>query len=103
MGGDYVDVPAAIVDRVRALCMRLPDAYEEKAWAGARWMVRKRTFAHVLGVEDGNPRAYALAAGAEGPLVVVTFPPPGVEGPGYVIRTTPERVTGVGPWVGPDR
>jgi hypothetical protein len=79
VGGDYVDVPAAIVDRVRSLCMRLPDAYEEKAWAGARWMVRKRTFAHVLGVEDGNPRAYALAAGAEGPLVVVTFRAQGPE------------------------
>ena len=79
MGGDYVDVPAAIVERVRGLCMRLPDAYEEKAWAGARWMVRKRTFAHVLGVEDGNPRAYAIAAGADGPLVVVTFRAQGPE------------------------
>ena len=29
----------------------------------------------------------------------VVFPPPGVGGTGYVIRTTPERVTGVGAWV----
>ena len=28
----------------------------------------------------------------------VVFPPPGVEGPGYVLRITPERVSGVGPW-----
>jgi len=28
----------------------------------------------------------------------VTFPPPGVSGPGYVLRITPERVSGVGPW-----
>jgi PPOX class probable F420-dependent enzyme len=26
------------------------------------------------------------------------FPPPGVEGPGYVLRITPERAGGVGPW-----
>jgi PPOX class probable F420-dependent enzyme len=28
----------------------------------------------------------------------VEFPPPGVEGPGYVLRITPERLAGVGPW-----
>jgi PPOX class probable F420-dependent enzyme len=31
-----------------------------------------------------------------GPEVV--FPPPGVTGSGYVLRITPERVSGVGPW-----
>ena len=28
----------------------------------------------------------------------VTFPPPGVTGPGYVLRISPERLGGVGPW-----
>lgn len=28
----------------------------------------------------------------------VEFPPPGVSGPGYVLRITPERLGGVGPW-----
>ena len=28
----------------------------------------------------------------------VVFPPPGVTGAGYVLRITPERVSGVGPW-----
>jgi PPOX class probable F420-dependent enzyme len=33
----------------------------------------------------------------------VTFPPPQHSGPGgYVLRVTPERVGGVGPWVRPD-
>ncbi len=45
------DVPDDIEARVRELCIGLPDAYEERAWVGTRWMVRKRTFAHVLGVE----------------------------------------------------
>lgn len=55
MGGDgrrYVDdVPDAVVGRLREICLALPDAYEEKAWAGWRWMVRTKTFAHVLGIE----------------------------------------------------
>lgn len=28
----------------------------------------------------------------------VVFPPPSYRQPGYVLRITPERVTGVGPW-----
>lgn len=45
------DVPAEVEQALRELCLALPDAYEEKAWVGVRWMVRKRTFAHVLGVQ----------------------------------------------------
>ncbi len=45
------DVPGDIEARLREICLGLPDAYEVKAWVGARWMVRKRNFAHVLGVE----------------------------------------------------
>jgi hypothetical protein len=26
------------------------------------------------------------------------FPPPGLDAPGYVLRITPERLGGVGPW-----
>ena len=58
MGGEarrYTDeVPEEDEARLREMCLALPDAYEERAWVGTRWMVRKRTFAHVLGVElDG--------------------------------------------------
>lgn len=48
------DVPDEITVRMRELCLELPDAYEERAWVGTRWMVRKRTFAHVLGVQVGD-------------------------------------------------
>jgi YjbR len=54
----YVDgVPAPVESMLRKLCLELPDVYEERAWAGTRWVVRKRTFAHVLGVniEDADP------------------------------------------------
>lgn len=66
----YTDgVPAEVEARLRSACLELPDAYEERAWVGTRWMVRKRTFAHVLGVEiDGAD-----------PVVVLSFRSAGEE------------------------
>ena len=49
---EYSDPPPAVVKRLSKICARLPEAYEEKAWAGTRWRIRKRTFAHVLDVES---------------------------------------------------
>jgi predicted DNA-binding protein (MmcQ/YjbR family) len=45
------DVPEDVETNLRAVCLALPDAYEERAWVGTRWRVRSKTFAHVLGVE----------------------------------------------------
>lgn len=56
------DVPDDVEVRLREVCLALPDAYEERAWKGTRWMVRTKTFAHVLGIE-----------GDTGPLVVLAF------------------------------
>jgi YjbR len=56
------NVPDHIESRLRECCLALPEAYEVRAWAGTRWMVRKRTFAHVLGIDE---RA--------GTLVVLSF------------------------------
>ena len=66
----YTDgVPEDVEIRLREMCLELPDAYEERAWVGTRWMVRKRTFAHVLGVEVGDADAVVVlsfrAAGDE--------------------------------------
>ena len=59
---EYSDVPAGIVAELRATCLGLPETYEEEAWAGLRWMVRRRTFAHVLTLEADR-----------GPTTVMTF------------------------------
>ena len=67
------DVPSDILDRLRSICLGLPEVYEEDAWVGTRWCVRKKNFAHVLTVDAGYPPAYALAAGSDGPIVVLTF------------------------------
>jgi predicted DNA-binding protein (MmcQ/YjbR family) len=51
------DVPEEIESALRAICLELPDAHEQLAWKGTRWMVRKKTFAHVLGVADDGAAA----------------------------------------------
>jgi hypothetical protein len=68
-----MDVAPAVVSRLRAICLEFPEAYEEQAWVGTRWMIRKRNFAHVLVVAGGWPPAYARAVGSEGPVTVLTF------------------------------
>jgi predicted DNA-binding protein (MmcQ/YjbR family) len=70
---DIADVPAEILTRLRSVCLELPEAYEEPAWVGIRWRVRKKTFAHVYTVDREWPPVYARAVGADGPACVMTF------------------------------
>lgn len=70
---DSPDVPDDVLDRLRALCMALPGVYEEQAWVGTRWLVRKKTFAHVLGINDEYPPAYSREAPLVGEATVLTF------------------------------
>jgi hypothetical protein len=72
-------VPPALVAKLRSICLALPEAYEESAWVGTRWRIRKRTFAHVLMIDAGWPPAYARAASDDGPISVITFRSRGVE------------------------
>jgi hypothetical protein len=78
-------VPATVLHRLRLVCLDLPEATEERAWVGVRWMVAKKNFAHVLTIDAGHPPAYAEAAGSKGPLCVLTFrgPRPGVDAPRF--------------------
>ena len=69
----HPQVPKAILARLRKACLALPEAYEDQAWVGTRWRVRKQTFAHVLMIADGWPPVYARVAGMEGPVCVLTF------------------------------
>jgi YjbR len=75
----YADVPHEVVAALRGVCRRLPETYEEQAWAGTRWRIRKRTFAHVLTVEQASPPGYARAAGTDGPVTVLMFRSSGPE------------------------
>jgi hypothetical protein len=69
----HAPIPPKILAKLRVMCLGLPEAYEEQAWAGTRWIIRKRNFAHVVKIADGWPPAYARAAASDGPLVVLTF------------------------------
>ncbi len=77
--GDYADPPDELVARLRPICLALPDAYEEQAWVGTRWMVRKKTFAHVLAVDRESPPVLAKAYELTGAANVVTFRSEGPE------------------------
>ena len=67
------EVPERVLDALRAVCLVLPEAYEEAAWTGTRWAVRRKTFAQVVAVADGWPPVYSREAGTDGPAFVVTF------------------------------
>lgn len=75
MPSRHPNVAKEILDRLRLTCLDLPEAYEERAWVGTRWMVTKKTFAHVLMVAEGWPPAYARAAGTDSGCVL-TFRSP---------------------------
>jgi hypothetical protein len=76
---DYLDVPPEDLDRVRALCLALPETYEEQAWVGTRWRIRKKTFAHVLRVAPGHPPVHSREASVDGPSTVLYFRAQGEE------------------------
>jgi hypothetical protein len=63
---EYADVPTRVLARLRSIAGDLPDTYEEPAWTGIRWRVRKRTFAHVFVVDGDAGPATILAFRAEG-------------------------------------
>lgn len=67
------EVPSPLVERLRAICLALPAAYEENAWTGVRWVIGKRNFAHAVMIANGWPPAYVRAAGTDGPRAVLTF------------------------------
>src|SRR5690349_7800952 len=77
---DRADVPPEILDRLRPICLGLPEAYEEPAWVGLRWRIRQRTFAHLYTVDPDAQRPYAAATAVPGePICVMTFRAPGAE------------------------
>ena len=95
------------VEEVRRVCLALPEVVEEEAWVGTRWCVKRRTFAHVLDIDDGWPPAYARASGTNGPATVLMFrsSPPDLDalraaGPPFF--GPPWRSDEVGLVVGPD-
>ncbi len=91
------EIPEPLLERVRAVCLAVPDATEEPAWTGIRWKVRGKTFAHLLVVAEGKPPAFAKAAGSDGPIVVLVVrsdtPPP--KRPGFFQAIWGRKIVGL--------
>ncbi|MET7832524.1 MmcQ/YjbR family DNA-binding protein [Micromonospora sediminicola] len=83
------DVPSAYLDRLRPVCLGLPETYEEPAWVGTRWRIRSRTFAHVRTVGPDHQTAADRAVTGDDPLCVLTFRSPGDEIAGLLAAGPP--------------
>jgi hypothetical protein len=59
---DYVDVDAAVLDRLRQRCLALPEVAEEQAWNGRRFVVRRKNFAHVFAMHDPRGAVVTIMA-----------------------------------------
>ena len=73
------DVPPELLERVRSICLALPETYEEAAWIGVRWRVRKRTIAHLLTIDETKTTVLKGAFDLEGEVTALTFRVPGEE------------------------
>lgn len=59
---DFVDVDAEVLRLLRDRCLALPEAWDEPAWTGHRFLVRKRNFAHVFSMCDAEDRVSTVVA-----------------------------------------
>ena len=73
LGEDVGEVDGAVLAELRAVCLGLPDAYEEPAWVGRRWCVRKKTFAHVFHADLRSTPSLVKIARALGPSTMLVF------------------------------
>jgi hypothetical protein len=73
------EVPDHVLGELRSICVGLPETYEEPAWVGRRWCVRKRTFAHVFHADLDGPPTMVRIAKALGPCTLVVFRSEGTE------------------------
>lgn len=73
------DLDPALVARVAAICLALPEAHEQDAWIGVRWRIRQRTFAHLAHVDPRGGSVFGLAARLRSPADVITFRSDGEE------------------------
>jgi YjbR len=65
---EYADVAPEVIAELRSVCLGLPATTEQQAWAGRRWCIRNRSFAHVLSIDS-----------PDGPITVLTFRSSGPE------------------------
>lgn len=60
MASPYSDPPPALIDLLRRAVSHLPEIEEQKAWAGTRWLVRRRNFCHALDVTNDQTQGRTI-------------------------------------------
>jgi hypothetical protein len=73
------DVPPQILKRLRPICQSLPETYEEPAWIGIRWRIRRLTVAHVYTPDPQRHRVYARHLVDGEPSTMMTFRVPAAD------------------------
>ena len=64
MSAIALDLAPALVARVAAICLALPEAHEQDAWIGVRWRIRQRTFAHLAHVDPRGGSVFGAGRAA---------------------------------------
>jgi hypothetical protein len=59
---DYADVEPEILGPLSERCLALPEAWDEPAWTGRRFLVRKRNFAHVFAIHESADVVHTILA-----------------------------------------
>lgn len=59
---DYADVEPEILRRLSEPCLALPEAWDEPAWTGRRFLIRKRNFAHVFAIHESADVVHTILA-----------------------------------------
>ncbi len=59
---DRTDVDPDVLRRLGDRCLALPEAWDEPAWTGHRFLVRKRNFAHVFAIVDERDEVKTILA-----------------------------------------
>lgn len=59
---DHVDVDPETLTAVGERCHALPEVWDEPAWTGHRFLVRKRNFAHVFSMCEDDGSVFTVLA-----------------------------------------
>ncbi len=59
---DHPDVDPEVLGQLSECCLALPEAWDEPAWTGHRFLVRKKNFAHVFVIGGGDDVTKTIVA-----------------------------------------
>jgi hypothetical protein len=64
---DWDQVRADVEERLRTMCVALPEVHEGPAWKGRSWLIRRNHFCQVFTIDDGGARKGVIIFRSEPP------------------------------------